>query len=183
MKMSKLALAIGALVMAGGAMAQSTASGTGTVNATVVAPIGITAGATLEFGKVISTAHTVTIATDGTRTDSITNTNVKGTLRAATFAVTGEPSFTYTITLPTTFQIFTGSPGTVTTMGVSAFTVAPGAKGTIAGTADLTTGVGAIGTLDTAGKADLNVGATLTVNASQVAGSYTAPYAVIVAYN
>jgi len=34
-KMSKLVVAMGALVMAGGAMAQSTATGTGTANATV----------------------------------------------------------------------------------------------------------------------------------------------------
>lgn len=174
MKMSKLALAIGALVMAGGAMAQSTATGTGTANATVVAPIGITAGATLEFGKVISTAHTVTIAPAGTRTDSITNTNAKGTFRNATFAVTGEPNFTYAITLPTTFQIDTTASGTVTTMTTDTFTVAQGTTGTVSGL---------VGTLNGTGNGDLNVGAMLHVNANQVAGSYTKDYTVTVAYN
>lgn len=183
MKMSKLALAIGALVMAGGAMAQSTATATGTANATVVAPIAITAGATLEFGKVLSTAHTVTITPAGTRTDSITNTNVKGTVRNATFAVTGEPSFTYAITLPPTLQIDTLSPGTITTMRTDTFTVAQGTNGTVTGTVDPLLGTGAVGTLSATGTADLNVGATLHVNAGQVAGSYTKTYSVTVAYN
>lgn len=174
MKMNKLTLAIGALVMAGGAMAQSTATATGTANATVVQPIAIAAGNTLEFGKVISTAHTVTVSPAGTRTDSITNTNVKGTVRNATFAVTGEPNFTYSITLPVSFQIDTLSPGTNTSMTVNAFTVAQGTKGNVAGT---------IGTLDGTGNGDLNVGATLNVTASQAAGSYTSTYPVTVTYN
>ncbi|MCX7255760.1 MAG: DUF4402 domain-containing protein [Polaromonas sp.] len=178
MKMNKLALAIGALVMAGGTMAQSTASADGTANATVVKPIGITAGVTLEFGKVISTAHTVTIAPAGTRTDSITNTNAKGSLRAATFAVTGEPNFSYTITLPSTLQLDTLTSGTVTTMTTDTFTVAQGTNGSVAGT-----GTGAVGTLSGTGTGDLNVGAMLHVNANQVAGSYTKTYSVIVAYN
>lgn len=174
-KMSKLALAISALMMAGGAMAQSTASATGTANATVFAPIAITAVATLEFGKVLSRAYTVTIAPDGTRADSVASTNTKGTFRNATFAVTGEPNHIYTITLPGSIQLDTTSTGTtVTTMTANAFTVGAGTNGTLSGV---------VGTLSATGTADLNVGAMLTVNNNQAAGSYAKTYTVTVAYN
>ena len=176
-KMSKLALAIGALVMAGGAMAQSTGSADGTANANVIAPITIKAMNTLEFGNVVSTAGTVSVASDtGDRTNSVPalspGANQQGLVRAGTFDMTGEGTSTYAITLPAADVELaqTGTPANK--MTVTAFTV----SGTGVDSA-LKTGVLA------AGVATLNVGATLNVAAAQPAGAYTGTYSVTVAYN
>ena len=175
-KMSKLALAIGALVMAGGAMAQSTATtNSATANANVIAPITITNGQTLEFGNVVAGAGTVTIAANGTRTDSttaLTPGGQQGTVRAATFNVAGEGTSTYAITLPSTDVTLSDGAGTPHTMTVNAFKVAGTGVDSL-----LNTGVLA------AGVATLNVGATLNVAALQAPGAYTGTYSVTVAYN
>lgn len=176
-KMSKLALAIGALVMAGGAMAQSTATtNDATANANVIAPITIANGLTLEFGNVVAGAGTVTIAAaTGNRTDSVpalTPGGQKGTVRAATFNVAGEGTSTYAITLPSTDVTLSDGAGTPHTMTVNAFKVAGTGVDSL-----LNTGVLA------AGVATLNVGATLNVAALQAPGAYTGTYSVTVAYN
>lgn len=175
MKMSKLALAIGALVMAGGAMAQSSATGTGTANASVILPITIGAGDTLEFGNVVSGAGAVVIGTDGSRTESSGlpgGSAQKTTFRNATFNVTGEKGFSYSITLPGNVVLDHAVSGT---MVANAFTVAAGATGTVAGM---------VGTLDgTSGLGILKVGATLGVSNNQPTGNYTKTYSVTVAYN
>ena len=175
-KMSKLALAIGALVMAGGAMAQSTATtNDATANANVIAPITIANGLTLEFGNVVAGAGTVTIAANGTRTDSttaLTPGGQQGTIRAATFNMAGEGTSTYAITLPSTDVTLSDGAGTPHTMTVNAFKVAGTGVDSL-----LNTGVLA------AGVATLNVGATLNVAALQAPGAYTGTYSVTVAYN
>nr|AWD72169.1 hypothetical protein pE5SP1_p053 [Polaromonas sp. E5S] len=174
--MKKLALVTASLIMAGGAMAQSTATGTGTSNATVIAPITITPVNTLEFGNVVAGAGTVTIAPAGGRTDSVAalspGTQI-GTVRAATFNVGGQGAFTYAITLPTAAVELKDSAATPNTMSVSAFTVASGGTGTVSGS---------VGTL-AGGAGNLNVGATLNVASLQVPGAYTGTYTVTVAYN
>lgn len=177
-KMNKIALTLGALMMAGGAMAQSTATATATANATIVAPITIANGATLEFGNVVAGSGTVVISSAGGRTDSstaLTPGTQRGTFRNATFNVTGEGAYTYVITLPTTAVTLTGPASN--TMTVGTFTVEAGTSGSVSGTTS-----GAIGTL-AAGVGELQVGATLNVGASQVAGAYSGTYAVTVAYN
>ena len=176
-KMSKLALAIGALVMAGGVMAQTTATtNDATANATVISPITIANGLTLEFGKVVAGAGTVTIAAaDGARTDSVpalTPGGQKGTVRAATFNVTGDGVSTYAITLPSTDVTLSDGAGVPNTMTVNTFKVAGTGVDSL-----LNTGVLA------AGVATLNVGATLNVAALQAPGAYTGTYSVTVAYN
>lgn len=182
MKMSKLALAIGALVMAGGAMAQSTATVAAAVaNANVIRPITIAPGATLEFGNIVAGAGTVTIEASaaGTRTDSLatlTPGTQKGPLSAATFEVNGEGAATYAITLPAddAITLITGDGAlAVQQMKLSAFTKAAvaGSLGTLDGTAG---GVGV---------QSFYVGATLKGIAGQAAGLYTVTYPVTVAYN
>lgn len=175
MKMNKLALAIGALVMAGGAMAQTTATTTGTATVNVIEPITLTAVNSLEFGNIVKGSGTVTIAAaDGARTDSdpsLTPGAQKGLVRAGTFAVTGEKGFTYAITIPVGSLTITG-PASVS-MSVSNFTVVSGAGDVagLVGTIDATTGLGS-----------LKVGARLNP-LNQAAGTYTGSYAVTVAYN
>ena len=180
-KMNKIAMAIGALVMAGGAMAQSTATtSTATANATIVAPITIANGATLEFGNVVAGSGTVVISSAGGRTDSstaLTPGTQRGTFRNATFNVTGEGAYTYVITLPTTPVTLSDTATTPNTMTVDTFTVAAGTSGSVVGTTS-----GAIGTL-VSGAGQLKVGATLNVGALQVPGAYTGTYSVTVAYN
>ena len=175
-RMSKLALAIGALVLAGGALAQSTATETATANANVIKPITIAKNLSLEFGNVVAGAGTVIIASAGGRTDSsaaLTPGGQKGTFRAATFDVTGEAASTYSITLPSTTVTLSDSATTPNTMTVTDFTVAAGTSGSV---------TGLVGTL-AAGAGVLNVGAKLTVAALQVPGAYTGTYSVTVAYN
>ncbi|MDB5930065.1 MAG: hypothetical protein JWR60_1772 [Polaromonas sp.] len=176
-KMNKLALAIGALVMAGGAMAQSTATDTGTANATVIVPITIAATETLEFGTIVAAAGTVTVAAaDGARTNSVPALSAgtqEGTVRAGTFTVGGQEDYTYSITLPVNGDVTLGD-GATGTIAIDDFTVA--------GTG-VTGAVGArVGVL-TDGEVVLSVGAKLTVAALQAAGAYTGTYDVTVAYN
>lgn len=183
-KMSKLALAIGALVMAGGVMAQSTATEAGaTANANVIRPITVTKDASLEFGNIVAGAGTVAIEASvaGTRTDSTTAltppASQKGTINAASFDVTGEGAAIYTITLPADDAVIlkNGAGGTAATeMKLSSFTKA------IKGTGTLLTLDGSSGG---AGAQSFYVGATLTSTAAQTPGSYTATYPVTVAYN
>jgi hypothetical protein len=181
-KMNKLALAIGALVMAGGAMAQSTATEAAAVaNAKVIRPITITKNASLEFGNIVAGAGTVIVAASSatTRTDSVpalTPVGQLGTINAATFDVTGEGAATYSITLPDddTVILKTGA-GTALEdqMKLSAFT-----KAAVAGT------IGVLGaTAGADGTQSFYVGATLNGIAGQSAGAYTANYSVTVAYN
>lgn len=176
MKMSKLALAIGALVMAGGAMAQTTASANGTAKATVIAPITIAAALPLEFGNIVkgTSTGTVTIAAaTGIRTDSIpalTPGGQKGTMQAGTFTITGEKNFTYSIVLPGTGEIVLKN-GDID-LEVDTFTVV----------SDATNG-GGLPLLSTLGAGTLKVGATLHMVADQAAGAYSGIYPVIVSYN
>ena len=181
-KISKLALALGALVMAGGAMAQSTAIESAAVaNADVIRPITVAQVNALEFGRIVAGAGTVTVAASSatTRTDSapaLTPGGQLGTINAATFHVTGEGAATYSITLPADNAVVlaTGA-GTAPEdqMKLTSFT-----KAAV---------VGVIGTLDgsagASGAQSFYVGATLNSGATQNPGAYTATYSVTVAYN
>ncbi|MFZ2950013.1 MAG: DUF4402 domain-containing protein [Desulfuromonadaceae bacterium] len=156
----------------GMAMAQSSTASV-TTNATVIAPIAISQTTSLEFGTVVKgTAGTVVIATDGTRTDSVaalTPGTQKGTVRAASFAVAGEGAMTYAITLPADNSVvLTTGDGADDTkkMQLASFVSNP-------------SGTGAL----TAGAQTLLVGATMTLDGTEIAGAYTATYAVTVAYN
>lgn len=148
------------------------ADGTGTASATVVTPIAIAASSpNLRFGSFSTTAagQTVAIATNGTRT--LTGALGVGTgqnaFGAASFAVTGDSTLTYAITLPGTSTISTGDGiGTTKNMTVSSFASNPSGTGTL-----------------TAGAQTLLVGATITTVASQLAGAYTGTFVVTVAYN
>lgn len=145
------------------------ADGTGTATATVVTPIAIAASSpNLRFGSFSTSAagQTVAIATGGGRT--LTGALGSGTaFGAASFAVTGDSTLTYAITLPGTSTISTGDGvGTAKNMTVSSFVSSPSGTGVL-----------------TAGAQTLLVGATITTVASQLAGAYTGTFVVTVAYN
>lgn len=89
----------------------------------------------------------------------------------ASFAVTGEPSTAYTITLPadSTVVMQTGGGGANETIAVDSFTSNPAA--------------GANGLLDGTGAQTLYVGATrAALGGAQVAGAYTTTFTVDVVY-
>ena len=147
--------------------AQSTAQATAT--ATIVTPISITKNVNMSFGNiaVTSSGGTVILAPAGTRTTTggVTLPSTTGTVTAADFTVTGNGSYTYAITLPTTVTLTRASGSE--TMNATSFTSTP-------------SGTGAL----TAGTQNLKVGATLTVAAAQVAGVYTSGnFDVTVNYN
>lgn len=139
------------------------ASATGTASATVIVPITVTAGTALNFGTFAanSAGGTVAITTASARSAtgsvalSATTPGVAGS-----FTVTGNASSTFAITNPGTFNVTSGA----NTMAVNL------------------TGLATTGTL-AAGSATILVPGTLTVGASQAAGSYTGTYTMAVEYN
>lgn len=156
-QMKKLfALTIMAVGFSTVAFAQSTA--TATTTAKVVGPISITKNVDLNFGalSVTATAGTLVLAPAGTTSVTGGVSTQGGALAAASFAVAGDASATYSITLPGSITLSDGG-APAETMTVGTFTSSP--SGT--------------GTLDASGAQTLTVGATLSVGASQAAGTYT----------
>ena len=149
--------------------AQSTANAT--ASATVITPIAITNASNMNFGNIsvqTATGGTVVLAPAGsrTRTSGVTLPATTGTVSAASFNVTGTAAYTYAITLPGTVTLTRASGAE--TMDATSFTSSPSATGTLNGS----------------GAQTLTVGATLTVAAAQVAGSYVSTnFDVTVNYN
>ncbi|MBL4656223.1 MAG: DUF4402 domain-containing protein [Bacteroidia bacterium] len=155
--MKILAIAIVVLGFSTSMFAQVTASATGT--ATIVTPIAIASTVNMNFGNVaVSTsAGTVILAPAGTRTSTggITLPATGGTITAASFNITGEGSYTYSITLPSSAYTITRT-GFTETMTINTFTSSPSGTGALS-----------------SGAQTLTVGGTLNVGGSQVAGAYT----------
>jgi spore coat protein U-like protein len=170
----KLALLASIALAAAGATAPAfAASTTATASATVIVPIAIAKATDLSFGKFAAgtSAGSVTIKTDGTRTvTGVTATG--GTLSAASFNISGEPSATYAIDTSATTANLTSGSDTLSLALVSDFTAGGASSGTQA-----------TGTLSGTGTQTLYVGGTLTVGANQANGSYSGSVSVAVAYN
>jgi hypothetical protein len=142
----------------------------GTASALLITPITIVKNVDMNFGNVAvssTTSGTVVLSTSGSRTvggsGGVTLPAILGTISAADFTVSGQPSYTYTITLPGTVTIYNGS----SSMTINAFTSNPSSTGLIS----------------SGGTQDLSVGATLNVTAAQLSGSYTNASAVPVTVN
>jgi hypothetical protein len=134
------------------------ASDTATANCTVVAAIGIAQVSNLEFGTDSAGAVAKTVA-PGTA-DNAEN---------ASFAITGEPSTAYTITLPSDGTVVMGNGGTGANneIAVNSFASFPATTGTLDGT----------------GAQTLLVGATrAALGGAQNSGSYSATFTVDVVY-
>jgi len=149
------------------AFAQANATASTTV--TIVTPIGITKSVDMVFGNIATTtaSGTVVLGTDGTRTPNggVTLPASTGTVTAASFAVTGSGSYTYTISLPSSPIALSGITTGVT---VGAFVSNPAPTGTLS-----------------TGAQTVNVGATLNIPASTAADTYknTSGLRVTVNYN
>lgn len=143
-------------------------SATANASVTIVTPISISKSADLSFGNVATdgSVGTVILAPGGgrTKTGGVTLPASLGTVTAASFAVAGFGTYTYSISLPTTLTIASGA----NVMTVDTFTSSPTSTGAL-----------------TAGAQTLTVGATLNLAASQPAGSYSSatPFTVTVNYN
>lgn len=137
-----------------------------TATARIITPITLTNTQGLAFGNIASSSNTgtVTISPAGARTHSGGVTpSVIGTFNNAIYNATGENNATYTISLPASVSIISGSNNMV----VNGFTSDPAATGLFSG----------------AGTQTINVGATVNVGASQPTGNYSATYNVTIAYN
>jgi hypothetical protein len=148
--------------------AQATA--TATASATIVTPISISKTVDMNFGNVAvqaATGGTVVMTPAGVRTQTggVTLPATTGTVSAASFTVTGQGSYTYAITLPSSALTITSGSNTMT---VSSFTSTPLGTGTLS-----------------AGTETLTIGATLNVASAQAAGTYVSatPFNVTVNYN
>jgi len=135
--------------------AQATAAASIGVN--IVTPISITKSEDMVFGNISTNGSTGTIlvGTEGTRTPTggVTLPAANGSPTAASFIVTGSGNYTYSISLPGSPIILSG-----TTEGVTVGTFVSNPAST--------------GKLTAAGTQTVYVGATLNLPASTVAGSY-----------
>src|SRR5437762_9349774 len=100
-------LAIASILIAGSTASFAQASATASASATIITPISISKTVDMNFGNIAvsaSTSGTVVLSTAGSRTTGgsggVTLPSTTGTVAAASFTVSGEPSLTYDITLP-----------------------------------------------------------------------------------
>lgn len=179
-QMSKLALAIGALVMAGGAMA---ATDTAPITAEVIAPIAINKVTDLSFGNLAAGNGVVTVATNSTRgaTGGTIGLVMTGsTPTAAKFNVTGQGDQTFSIVTEASSIKLTSTAEGSTPMVFALITES--IAGADANATNKTTGTSDTGTM-LAGAATIYAGGALTVAADQTPGSYTGTVSVAVEYN
>jgi hypothetical protein len=165
-------LAVAVMVLgANEAFAQQQSQATANVSATIVTPIVISNGDDMNFGNIAvsNTAGTVVLAPNGSRTSTggVTLPVSTGTVTPATFNVTGQANYQYTITLPS---------GTITLNGPSSATMTVGT---------FTSTPSGSSTLSAGGTDAIAVGATLSVGVNQAPGVYNAAseFPVIVQYN
>jgi hypothetical protein len=158
MKKVKSLIMIIMIAVTTGAVAQQSAKASS--SATIVAPIGITKSVDMNFGNVStnSAGGTVVLTAGGSTsiTGGVTLPADTGTVTAATFNVTGEANYTYTIALSVGAITLKDGSGTPNEMTVDTFVSNPDATGAL-----------------TSGAQIINMGATLNVAGGQVAGVYT----------
>ena len=142
------------------------------VSVNIITPISIekVAGKDLHFGNIApsKTMGTVILSSTSIRRaeGGATLPSTEGTVTAAEFVVSGENSYTFSISLPAS-EVILGNSTNSQTMIVDAFTSTPEATGVL-----------------TAGKQTIRIGARLNINADQSPGTYTSdPFYVIVNYN
>ena len=163
--------------VAGRACAQNTATLSTPSSATVFQPITLTQTSELSFGTVVRPSPgggsgTLAIAaSDGTRTltgaGAMLNTGPNLSARRATYTVGGEGGQTYSVTVPTTFNMTrTGGAETLTVTLTST-----AASGTLSNA------------LGSAGTNTFGVGGSIVITETTASGAYTGSFNVTVAYN
>lgn len=171
--MNKKLLLIAGVAVTSASIYSSTliaATVSGDASANVITPLGVTQSAGMNFGDVAGDTGGTSVVLSTAGTTSGSGVVAGGTTAAGAFAVTGEVSTAYTLTLPASITI---DDGGINTMLVNAFTTT-----LTAGPPNTFTS-----TLDASGDDNFTVGATLTIGATQAAGTYSGTYAVIVSYD
>ena len=142
------------------------ATATGNASATVITPITITTGATLNFGTFApsATAGTIAISTTGVRSASNVAPSGAGTA-FGTFTV-GGANVGFSIAAPATFSVTGPGPAMVVTL--SGLGNGAGTTGTISG-----------------GSVIVPFGGSMAVGTSavQTAGAYSGTFSMVVEYN
>jgi hypothetical protein len=126
------------------------------------------------MGVLTGTGGTCLVTTAGVRsaTGGVTLSALAPLMSLASYTVTGEASYTYAITLPSTITVTKVSGTETMTIGTL---LAKSTSGTESHTAT--------GTLAAGGTESFTVGGILTVTAGQAAGVYAGTFDVTVAYN
>lgn len=166
-KLVTLVAVTASLAFASVASAQTSDSATATATASIVAPISIARVTNLNFGSLVTdtAATTATVAANAAGTYSGSATQL-GSTTSASFTVTGHTGATFSVVT---------APNTVSLVGPAGSTAMSAVldRGCASGTCTL------VGGTDT-----VFVGGTLSIGASQMAGTYTsAAFDVTVAYN
>lgn len=149
-------------------------SATATASSEIIAPIAITKTGDMNFGIVVHSNVNgwVQLSAAGTRTTAggALLLSQTGTVTPATFTVTGEPGYTYAITLPSSVTMTNTSGSGAETMVVQNFISSPT--------------VAAGGVLN-GGTQTLSVGGELALSGNQVSGNYMSGsgFTVTVNYN
>jgi len=168
-------IAAAALVLtavAAPAMAQSSATGSGSI--TVIRPLTITKTADLKFGTVVrpgTGSGTVVVSAAGARsvTGGVVGLTSGDTPAAAAFSVAGEGGQSVSVTIPATFSMANGTDTlTVTT------------SNSLTGSAASQTLSNALGS---AGSLAFSVGGSVPVASTTTTGAYTGTFTVSAAYN
>ena len=172
-RLMEACVCLGALALAGPALAQDSASQTTTGSAQVIQPITLTKASDLQFGAVVKPSlgsNTISIdETTGAR--SIGNGGdaalVAGGGSRAAYTVSGEGAQAFSITAPNHFDMV--RDGGADTLKVTLEATSTG--GTLSGSAG------------SAGSASFGVGGSFQVHKTTPEGSYSGSFDVSVAYN
>lgn len=152
-----------ALGVSAGAMQAHATNVTGNASATIQTPIVLSEDTAMDFATIVADAAGDTVTLDSAGSISATGTSTfSGTPAAGAFSATGTPNSAVTISF-SSGDVLSG-PGT--DMGLGNFTNDAGGSPAFDGSGNLA----------------FNVGADLTVNASQTAGSYSGTYTLTVDY-
>jgi len=178
--MKKTLMIIAAVIMMAGISIKSMAQVTENTDAgaKILTALSIAEDLPMHFGTMgvlAGTGGTCVVTTAGIRsaTAGVTLSALAPLFSLATYTVTGEPDYTYAITLPSTITVT--HTNTINTMTIGTL-LAKSTSGTESHTAT--------GTLASiVGTESFTVGGTLTVTAGQLAGVYAGTFNVTVAYN
>jgi len=165
--MKRLALLFSLIVLSFSTDGLAQATATFTASVTIIQPIGITNTANMNFANLdAKSGGTVILNPDNTR---ISQGGVEladgNTISAASFEVTGQAGYTYSISLPNSDYVLTNGTDNIV---IRDFTSSLKNEGALA-----------------SGSQSLRVGASLDINPNQTPGNYTSPsgFNISVNYN
>ncbi|HLO92362.1 MAG TPA: DUF4402 domain-containing protein [Lentimicrobium sp.] len=175
-KLTTILVVVLAVAFTSNIFAQNSATvASASASAKIIAPITLSNSVAMDFGTVASTTDggdvTLVVAPNGSVTRTFENSNAQATTlgnpKSAKFDVAGEANAAYNISIPADGVVSLNGPSGSTPMAVKTFTSTVATNG---------------GTLNGSGTQTFYVGATLDVNATQTAGTYSGTYSVTVQY-